>query len=117
MSRDDFSRYPAPPGWGAEPPSVGDLFGKGWKTTERRKPRKKLTTAKQRAGRKAALTAWAYNREQKLRDCAKGGRAAFGKGSAASLHGFELAMKRWHKGEAEDRPVSRREPPKREEKE
>ena len=117
MNWGDLSRYPAPPGWGGEPPSVGDILAKGRKTTERRKPRKKLTTARQRAARKAALTAWAYNRERKLRDAAKGGRAAFGEGSAASLHGFELAMKRWHKEPVKERPTPRREPPKQEKKE
>ena len=59
--------------------------------------RKKLTTDRQRAARKAGLTAWATNRERKLLDCAKGGRASFGEGSAASLRGYELARKRWGK--------------------
>ena len=59
--------------------------------------RKKLTTVRQRAARKAGLTAWATNRERKLLDCAKGGRASFGEGSAASLRGYEMAMKRWGK--------------------
>ena len=59
--------------------------------------RKKLTTNRQRAARKAGLTAWATNRERKLLDCAKGGRASFGEGSAASLRGYEMAMKRWGK--------------------
>jgi hypothetical protein len=62
--------------------------------------RKKLTTDRQRAARKAGLTAWATNRERKLLDCAKGGRASFGEGSAASLRGYELAMKRWNKRNA-----------------
>jgi len=111
MSWGDLSRYPTPPGWGGEPPSVGDLLVKEWKTTEGRKPRKKLTTARQRSARKAGLTAWAYNREQKLRDCGKGGRKAFGEGSAASLRGYEMAMKRWHP------KVKDRKPPKQEKKE
>ena len=59
--------------------------------------RKKLTTNRQRAARKAGLTAWATNRERKLLDCAKGGRASFGEGSAAALRGYELARKRWGK--------------------
>jgi len=115
MSRDDLSRYPTPPGWGGEPPSVGDILAKQfeqWKTTERR-PRKKLTTARQRAARKAGLTAWAYNREQKLRDAGKGGRASFGEGSAASLRGYELAMRRWHKDQAKRWHPPRRKSPKR----
>jgi hypothetical protein len=62
--------------------------------------RKKLTTDRQRAARKAGLTAWAINRERKLLDCAKGGRASFGEGSAASLRGYELARKRWSKRDA-----------------
>jgi len=111
MNWGDLSRHPTPPGWGGEPPSVGDILAKGWKTTERRKPRKKLTTARQRAARKAGLSAWAYSRERKLLDAAKGGRASFGEGSAASLRGYELAMKRWHP------KVKDRKPPKQKEKE
>ena len=113
MSWGDLSRYPAPPDWGGEPPSVGDILAKEWKTAERR-PRKKLTTARQRAARKAGLTAWAYNREQKLRDAGKGGRKVFGEGSAASLRGYEMAMKRWHKDQAKGWHASRREPEKEE---
>ena len=62
--------------------------------------RRKLTTNRQRAARKAGLTAWATNRERKLLDCARGGRTAFGEGSAASLRGYEMAMKRWSKRDA-----------------
>ena len=58
--------------------------------------RRKLTTNRQRAARKAGLTSWARNRERKLLDSAKGGRTTFGEGSAASLRGYELAMRRWH---------------------
>jgi len=57
--------------------------------------RKRLTTDRQRTARKAGLTSWARNRGRKLLDCAKGGRARMGEGSAASLTGYEMAMKRW----------------------
>ena len=79
--------------------SVGDsLVRAGDKAmSEDRKPRKRLTDPRQRAGRKGGLTAWARNRERMVENCRKNGRRAFGEGSAASLHGHNLAMRRWGK--------------------